>query len=137
MSVNKRSYILPIFCLALSATDLAAQVTSRSPDPASLGMTSGRLVATLAAVVALIGAVVGALALARPAGMFGTTLGRLGPIVAGIIGVSVGGFVVANTASFGTGGGRAGAIVALVLNSFYLLLTVLFLILGAVAGNSL
>ena len=115
MSVNNRSYLLPIFCLTLSAAELAAQVTSRSPDPASLGMTSGRLVATLAAIVALIGAVVGGLALARPAGMFGTVLGRLGPIVAGIIGVSVGGFVVATTASFGTGGGRAGAIVALVL----------------------
>ena len=111
MSVNNRA----LTGLILNLTALAVQVSSQSPDPRSLGMTSGRLVATLAALVALIGAVVGGLSLARPAGPFGTTLGRLGSIVAGLIGVVIGGIVVVTTVGFGTGGGRAGGIVALVL----------------------
>ena len=114
MSVNNRSYLSAAFGVILPVTAVVAQATSRSSDPASLGMTSGRLVATSAALVALIGAVVGGVALLRPTGVFGTSMVRLGAIVAGLIGVAVGGSVVATTTNFGTGGGRAGAIVALV-----------------------
>ena len=113
MSVNKKSYLSAAFAVFSSVTATAAQATSRSPDPASLGMTAGRLVATSAALIALIGAVAGGLALLRPAGIFGTSIVRLVAIVAGLIGAAVGGYVVATTAAFGTGGGRAGAIVAL------------------------
>ena len=99
----------------MNVTPVVAQATSRSPDPASLGMTSGRLVATSAALVALIGAVVGGVTLVRPAGIFGTSIVRLVAVLAGLMGVAIGGYLVATTSNFGTGGGRAGAVVALVL----------------------
>ena len=83
-----------------------------------IGIGSGRLVPTVAAVVGLIGVVLGGLALARSAGRIGTGNGRRGAIaagVAGLISVVVGGLHSANSAGgIGTGNGLAGAIVAMV-----------------------
>jgi hypothetical protein len=85
----------------------------------AIGIGTGRLVPTVAAVVGLISAVTGGLAMARSAGRIGTGNGRAGAIVAlvlGLIGVIIGGLHAANPAGgFGTGNGLAGAIVALVL----------------------
>jgi Family of unknown function (DUF6223) len=97
---------------------LATHVSLQQADRV-YGMTSRRFVASMAAAIGLIGGVIGGLALARPAGRFGTASGRLGAIVAlaaGLIGFALGGVVVLTaTGGFGTGGGLAGAIVALVL----------------------
>jgi hypothetical protein len=122
MSENK-SYFLRFFCTVLSiiapAATAAAQVTAQSADPTSYGMTSGRLIASLAALVGLIGVVIGALALFRPTGRFGTASGSLGAIIAlaaGLIGAVVGAVRVATSpGGIGTGNGLAGAIVAVVL----------------------
>ncbi|MFV2111126.1 DUF6223 family protein [Micromonospora sp. LOL_025] len=92
-----------------SAQPVAAGVTA---------MSSGRLGATVAVVLGLSGVVVGGLALARPAGRFGTGSGRLGVIVAvaaGVVGMALGGLVMATSdGAVGTGNGLGGAIVALV-----------------------
>jgi hypothetical protein len=79
-------------------------------------MTTGRLVGTVAALVALAGAVIGVLALARrPAGRLGR--GRRGAIVAlvaGLIGIALGGWVVAVAdGGPGTGAGIVGGFAAL------------------------
>ncbi len=92
--------------------------TGQPVDPSSYGMTSGRLGATVGAVLGLIGIGTGILALVRPAGRFGTASGRLGAFVAlaaGLIAMALGGLVAAASGGrIGTGGGLAGAIVALV-----------------------
>ena len=116
MCVKNRTNFSPFFIIVvlslIALSDPAfAQVASPSPDPSSYGMTSGRLVATLAAVLALIGVVSGAVALFRPSVWFASII-ALG---AGLVGAAVGGLRVATASGIGTGGGRAGAIVALVL----------------------
>lgn len=114
MSANHKfhfSLLLGIGLVLVVAVPTFAQISPEPRDPTSYGMTPGRLVATLAAVLALIGAVIGGLALARRAGKFGAIVA----LAAGVIGTAVGGFVVATSTGFGTGGGRAGAIAALVL----------------------
>ena len=71
--------------------------SGRAPASAAqvvIGTGSGRLGATVAALVALIGVVIGGLALARSAGRIGTGNGRDGAIaavVAGLIGMVLGG----------------------------------------------
>ena len=118
MFLNKRYFVRVFWCVLVLAvlsgpalSDAAAPPPS-TPSPASYGMTSGRLVATLSAVLALIGVVMGGIAVFRP-----TTPAhlRMGAMVAGLIGVVVGGIRVMTASGIGTGGGRAGAIVALVL----------------------
>ena len=85
----------------------------------AIGITNGRAMAIMAAVVGLISLVVGGLALSRSAGRIGTGNGRAGAIVALLLGLI--GMVLSvvhlgsSTGGFGTGSGRAGAIVALVL----------------------
>jgi hypothetical protein len=83
-----------------------------------IGIGSGRLLPTLAAVVGLVGVILGGLALAQSAGRIGAGNGRRGAIGAGIAGsisVVVGGLHSANSAGgFGTGNGLAGAIIAIV-----------------------
>ena len=123
MSVNNKTYfstffIVVVFSLIGLAEPAFAQVSSASPDPSSYGMTSGRLVATLAAVLALIGAISGAVALFRPSVRFASIVA----LAAGLIGAAVGGLRVATASGIGTGGGRAGAIVALVLGLIALVL---------------
>ena len=121
MSVNDKSYFSLSFCIAFifiafvvpTAADVAVQ-----PTPVGYGMTSGRLVASSSALLGLIGVVIGALALFRPAGRFGTASGSLGAIVAlaaGLIAAAVGGLKAATSTGIGTGVGLAGAVVAVVL----------------------
>jgi hypothetical protein len=80
--------------------------------PAAGEITTGRARSLVGAFVGLISVVVGGLALARSTGRLGTValvLGLLGIILSVVhLGTSTGGF--------GTGSGRAGAIVALVLS---------------------
>lgn len=107
--------LLGVFVLAAPA----AAHTSVQPTAASVtDMSAGRLGATTAAVLALIGVIIGGLALARPAGRFGTGSGRLGAgaaLSAGLIGMAIGGLVVATSeGGLGTGNGLGGGIVALV-----------------------
>jgi hypothetical protein len=83
------------------------------------GMTPRRLWATTAAGLALIGVVIGALAVARRGGRFGTSSGRLGAVIAvtaGLIAVVNGGLnlAVANGGP-GTGNGVVGGAAAFVL----------------------
>ncbi len=100
------------------ATPAAAHVSAQSAAADAYTLTPGRLVGTVAVLVALVGVVIGGLALARSAGRIGTGTGRRGAIVAlgvGLISLLVGGLHAANAAGgFGTGNGLAGAIVAMV-----------------------
>jgi hypothetical protein len=81
-----------------------------------IGIGTGRLLPTLAALLGLVGVVLGGFALARSRRAGG---GRVGAIVAallGLISLVIGGLHSANSAGgFGTGNGLAGAIVAVVL----------------------
>lgn len=80
------------------------------------GIGSGRLLPTIAAVLALIGVVVGSLALLRsPRGGNGRS-GAIVSLFLAAIGLAIGGLHASNSAGgFGTGNGLAGAIVAMVL----------------------
>jgi len=82
------------------------------------GLTPRRLWATTVAALALVGAVVGGLAIAGPAGRFGTASGRLGAmaLVAGLIAAVNGGLnlAVANGGP-GSGNGVVGGAAAVVL----------------------
>ena len=121
MSENNKFYFSLSFFILLSLTALAvpAVANAQPVSPSSYGMTTGRLMASTAAVLGLIGVVIGGLALARPNSRFGTASGQLGAIVAlamGLIGITLGGIVLATAnGGIGTGNGVAGAIVALVL----------------------
>ncbi|PYC68117.1 hypothetical protein C7C45_19660 [Micromonospora arborensis] len=105
----------------LGGIDLAAPAAAHaSVQPAAaavLAMSSGRLGASVAALLGLVGAVIGGLALARPASRVGTGTGRLGAVLAlaaGLTAMALGGVVVATSDSgIGTGNGRGGAFVAL------------------------
>jgi hypothetical protein len=113
-----------LFGLFALAAPAVAHVSVQPSAASVYAMSAGRLGASAAAVLGLIGVVIGGLALARPAGRFGTGSGtgsgsgRLGAIVAlaaGLIGMALGGLVVAtSTGGIGTGNGLGGAIVALV-----------------------
>lgn len=125
MSLNNKFYFSLLFCIALGLMALAAPVSAQSADPTSYGMTSGRLVASVSALLALVGVIVGVLALVRPNGFFGTATGRPGAIIAlagGLIGLVIGGIKAATTTGIGTGGGLAGAIVAVALGLIALIL---------------
>jgi hypothetical protein len=103
----------------------AVLVAAGVSEPAATtvyGLTTRRLWATTAAVLALIGVIGGWLALARPAGRFGTASGRLGTMVALIAGLiaAVNGWLNVATASGGPGtgngvvGGAAAVVVGLI-----------------------
>ena len=118
MFKNNRSYFSLFFCTVLTLVAAGAQVLAQSPDPTSYGMTSGRLLASSAALLGLSGVVIGVLAFFRPSGRFGTASGPLGAIIAlaaGLIGAVIGGIKAATTTGIGTGGGLAGAIVVVIL----------------------
>jgi hypothetical protein len=73
-------------------------------------LSAGRLGAMSAALLGLIGVVIGGMALARPTRRVGAQMA----LVAGLIGMALAGLVVATSdAGIGTGNGRAGAYVAL------------------------
>jgi hypothetical protein len=81
-----------------------------------IGIGSGRLLPTVAAVVGLIGVVLGGLALARHRRAGNERAGAIVAAVLGLISLVIGGLHAANSAGgFGTGNGLAGAIVAVVL----------------------
>src|SRR5262245_59255477 len=122
----KRTFALILAALAAAAlfaglvhTVLVAAHVSEPADTTVYGLTPRRLWATIVAVLALVGAVIGGLALARPAGRFGTASGRLGAIVAlvaGLIAAVNGGLNVAvANGGPGSGIGVVGGAVALVL----------------------
>jgi hypothetical protein len=97
-------------------------VAAHLAEPAATtihGLTSRRLWATIASLLALVGVVIGGLALARPASRLGTATGPLGGIVAlaaGLITVINGGLVLAMAnGGPGTGNGVVGGAAALVL----------------------
>ena len=77
----------------------------------AVDLTAGRTRSLVAAVVGLISLVIGGLALARSAGRIGIVALVLGLICVVLSVVHLGSY----TGGFGTGSGRAGAIVALVL----------------------
>jgi hypothetical protein len=122
----KRSLVLIVAALAAVALLVglvhAVLVATNLSEPAATtvhGLTSRRLWATTAAMLALAGVVIGGLALARPGSRLGTNSGRLGTIVAlvaGLVAVLNGGLnlAVANGGP-GTGNGVVGAAGALVL----------------------
>ncbi|QNS08174.1 DUF6223 family protein [Streptomyces xanthii] len=114
-----------------------ASVHSLAAD--AYDLTSGRLVGTSAALVALAGVVVGGLALARSAGRVGSGNGGKGAVVAlvaGLIGVVVG---VVNLAVAdggpGTGNGVIGGVVAVVLGVLAVVLGRLALVRGRRTGR--
>ncbi len=118
----KRTYAL---ILAGAATALiggliyAVLVATHLAEPAAdtiHGPTLRRLWATSAVVLAVTAAVVGALALARPAGRYGTVYGRCGAVLAGVT-AAVNGALVLSVADGGpgTGNGVVGGAAALVL----------------------
>lgn len=97
----------------------AAAHASVQPIAADASLTTGRLVGTAAALVALAGVVIGGLALARSAGRIGHGNGKRGAIaalVAGLIGMVVGAVNLAVAdGGPGTGNGVLGGALALVL----------------------
>jgi hypothetical protein len=99
-----------------------AMVATHVSEPAATtvqGMTDRRLWATTAALLAVVGGVIGGLALARPAGRFGTASGPLGATVALAAGLvaAVNGWLVLIMADGGPGSGNGvvGGAAALVL----------------------
>jgi hypothetical protein len=77
-------------------------------------MTSKRMAASTAALVALIGAVAGGLALARSGRIANPRRGAIAAMVLGPIGLVIGGLVVATAdGGLGTGNGIAGGVVAM------------------------
>jgi Family of unknown function (DUF6223) len=101
------------------ASPAAAGVSAQSAPVDAYTLTPGRLLGTVAALVALAGVVVGGLALARPAGRIGNGNGKRGAIVAlvaGLAGMVMGGLVVAAAEGGpGTGYGIVGGFAALVI----------------------
>ncbi|MFI9210951.1 DUF6223 family protein [Streptomyces sp. NPDC053253] len=105
--MSARSLLAAPAAAYLSVQPAAAGVTAMSP---------GRLGAIVAALLGLTGVVIGALSLARPAGRFGTRSRRLVSLAAGLTAMALGALVVATSDSgIGTGNGRGGAFVALLL----------------------
>jgi uncharacterized protein DUF6223 len=98
-------------------TSAAVYVPAQSSNVDTYTLTTGRLVATIAALVALAGVVIGGLSLARSAGRIGLGNGRTGAIVAlvaGLVGLALGGVVVAAAKGGpGTGYGIVGGFAAL------------------------
>jgi hypothetical protein len=101
------------------ATPAAAHVLAQSAPVDAYTLTPGRLLGTVAALVALAGVVVGGLALARPAGRLANGNGKRGAIVALVAGLTamvIGGLVVAAAEGGpGTGYGIVGGFAALVI----------------------
>jgi hypothetical protein len=104
---------------ALLAGPAAAHIPAQAAAVDAYTMTTGRLVGSVAALVALAGVLIGGLALARSAGRIGNGNGKRGAIVAliaGLTGMVIGGVVVAAAEGGpGTGYGIVGGFAALVI----------------------
>lgn len=96
---------------------LTSVATTPSVAADAYTLTAGRLVGTVAALVALAGVIVGGLALARAAGRAGAgRRGAIAALVAGSAGMLAGGLVVAGAdGGPGSGSGIVGGFVALLL----------------------
>lgn len=105
------------------ATPAAAHV---STDPTVYGWTTGRLIGSVGALVALAGVVIGGLALARPTSRIGTSTGRLGATMAigsALVGIVLGGIVIAVAKGGpGTGYGIVGGYAAIAIGLIALVL---------------
>jgi Family of unknown function (DUF6223) len=99
------------------ARPAATRVSAQSAPVDAFTLTTGRLLGTVAALVALAGVVVGGLTLARSAGRIGNGNRNRGAIVAlaaGLTGMVIGGLVVAAAEGGpGTGYGIVGGFAAL------------------------
>ncbi|TDP38778.1 DUF6223 family protein [Nocardia ignorata] len=92
------------------AVGTAAPASAATALAASYGMSSGRLVASSAAVIGLLGVLAGGWALARPA-----ATRAVFALVAGLIAIVGGAWVVATAeGGLGTGNGLGGGVVAIV-----------------------
>lgn len=122
----KRTFALILAALAAAALIgglvhivLVAAHVSEPAATTVYGLTSRRLWASTASVLALVGVVIGGLALARPASRFGTDSGRfraIASLVAGLLAVVNGGLVLAiANGGPGSGNGVVGGAGALVL----------------------
>ncbi|MFF5217468.1 DUF6223 family protein [Micromonospora sp. NPDC000442] len=114
-----RLVLTTVVAVPSGAVGLAAPVTTHiaaHPTAAQgMSMSGGRIGSTVAALLALAGVVVGGLALAP--GRLRTGRVRAGwiALVAGAVGMALGGLVVVTSdAGIGTGNGRGGGYVALV-----------------------
>jgi hypothetical protein len=93
-----------------------------------VGLGSGRLLPSVAAVAGLISVVIGGLALARSRRVGNTRVGAIVAAVLGLISLVIGGLHAVNSAGgFGTGNGLAGAIVAMVVGLIGIVLAALAL----------
>lgn len=105
------------FALILAAMPVSVQQEAVAP----YALTSDRLWASSASVLALVGVVTGGLALARSARRTGTGTGKVRrwaslAVVAGLVGVVIGALVLANAdGGPGTGNGVVGAVIAVML----------------------
>jgi hypothetical protein len=99
------------------ATPAAAHVSAQAAPVDAYTLTTGRLLGTVASLVALAGVVVGGLTLARPAGRISNgnrNRGAIVALVAGLTGMVIGGLVVAAAEGGpGTGYGIVGGFAAL------------------------
>ena len=122
----KRTFALILAALTVAALVgglvHAVLVAAHVSEPAATtvyGLTSRRLWASTASVLALVGVVIGGLALARPAARIGTASGRfkaIASLVAGLLAVVNGGLVLAVAhGGPGSGNGVVGGAGALVL----------------------
>jgi hypothetical protein len=104
-------------CAHRLLTEAATHASAQSSNVDTYTLTTGRLVATVASLVALAGVVIGGLSLARSAGRIGRGTRRRGAIVAlaaGLTGLALGGVVVAAAKGGpGTGYGVVGGFAAL------------------------
>lgn len=104
---------------------LAAGTWAQEDAAAAVGyaMTPERLAASAAALLALAGVVIGGWALVRARRAGGGLNGGIAALVAGLIGMLLGGFVVATAdGGLGTGNGLGGGVVAVVLGVIGVLL---------------
>jgi hypothetical protein len=99
--------------LIICTTSLVAYA---SGDPVAIGMTSGRLSSMIGALVGLISVVCGALALRPSSGIRfkkrGAMIGLVGGLICIVLSIA---HLVRATGDLGTGSGKLGAIVAMVL----------------------
>lgn len=137
-----RAHRLHVLALALTAT-LARTIAHAQVEPTAPGITymsSGRLGAIVAGLVALAGVIAGGRALARSPAPLEEESKRMGPIasvIAGLFSIALGALVAATAkGGIGTGNGLGGAIVAMVVGSLSTVLGGLALARTRRAGGS-
>ena len=121
-----------VLLLASLVTPIGAQVLAESSRGRAYTLTSERIAASFAALIATIGAVVGSLAVARSARRRAGRANRragMAAVVLGPIGIIAGGFILATAdGGLGTGNGVGGAAVALMVGLIAVALGLLALV---------